>query len=52
GCREIGGAEDFGREMDRFLSDSEALKRAGKAAGDYIRDNAGAADRIYDFVYG
>lgn len=48
GCFEIHDAADFNALMDRFRSDPEALKRAGQAAGDYIRTNAGAADAIYD----
>ena len=32
--------------MNVFLTDREELNRAGKAAGDYIRDNAGATAMI------
>ena len=38
---------DFEQIMDAWLSDKEALATAGKAAGNYIADNAGAADRIF-----
>ena len=47
GCKEIAGAADFEQIMDAWLSDKEALATAGKAAGSYIADNAGAADRIF-----
>lgn len=46
GCFEIHGADDFSQLMDRFLTDKEALRRAGEAAGAYIRQNAGATERI------
>ena len=46
GCREVRDAADFEREMNVFLTDREELTRAGKAAGDYIRDNAGATAMI------
>lgn len=42
GCREIHSAADFAAIMDRFLSDKDELSRAGQAADDYIKQNAGA----------
>lgn len=50
GCREITGADDFGRTMDELLTDRRALARAGEAAGNYIRGNAGAAEAIYGSI--
>ena len=47
GCKEIAGVADFEQITDAWLSDKEALATAGKAAGSYIADNAGAADRIF-----
>lgn len=47
GCKEIAGTADFEQIMDAWLSDKETLATAGKAAGNYIADNAGAADRIF-----
>lgn len=41
----------FDRAMDSLLSDPAALKRAGAAAGKYIRDNLGATDRIYSEIF-
>ncbi len=52
GCREIGGAADFERVMDTFLSDKDALAKAGAAAGGYISENSGATARVYNYVYG
>ena len=47
---EITGKEDFSALMNRFLSDNETLIRAGKAAGDYVKLNAGASDVIMKSV--
>lgn len=41
----------FDRAMDSLLSDPATLKRAGAAAGKYIRDNLGATDRIYSEIF-
>lgn len=46
GCREISCAADFTAIMDLFLSDKQALSEAGKAAGDYIKQNAGVTEKI------
>lgn len=43
---EINGYEDFQQLMDKFLTDESYLKQSGKAAGDYVKDNAGAMDKI------
>ena len=43
---EINGYEDFQQLMDKFLTDEAYLKQSGKAAGDYVKDNAGAMDKI------
>ncbi len=50
GAFETTGREDFRSQMDRFLSDSGCLRRAGKAAGDYVRRNAGAMERILKHI--
>ena len=52
GCREIQNAEDFNRLMDLFLSNETELSKAGKSAGEYIGQNAGAADIIFKHIYG
>ncbi len=46
GCREIRNSADFSSIMDLFLSDKEALAQAGQAAGNYIKQNAGATEKI------
>ena len=43
---EINGYEDFERLMDCFLTDEAYLKASGKAAGDYVKHNAGALEKI------
>ena len=43
---EINGYEDFQQLMDKFLTDESYLKQSGKAAGDYVKGNAGAMDKI------
>ena len=52
GCVEIGGAGDFSAVMDNFLANGQRLREAGRAAGSYIADNAGAADKIFNDIYG
>ena len=52
GCREIHSAEDFEREMNLLFGDKEELAKAGLAAGNYIRDNAGAVDKKYTACFG
>lgn len=47
---EINGYEDFEQLMDRFLKDEACLQQAGKAAGDYVMNNAGALDKIMKAV--
>ena len=36
--------------MDRLLSDTAYLSTSGKAAGDYVKNNAGALDKIMETV--
>ncbi len=36
--------------MDNFLNNYEALDKAGKKAGNYVRDNAGAVEKIMHTV--
>lgn len=46
GCFEIQGADDFNRILNKLTTDKEALQKAGEAAGEYIRQNAGATAKI------
>lgn len=43
---EINGYEDFEQLMNKFLADEAYLKQSGQAAGDYVKGNAGAMDKI------
>ena len=43
---EINGYEDFEQLMNKFLTDEAYLKQSGKAAGDYVKGNAGAMEKI------
>jgi 3-deoxy-D-manno-octulosonic-acid transferase len=43
---EINDYEDFEQLMNRFLGDEAYLKQSGKAAGDYVKGNAGAMEKI------
>lgn len=48
GCKQIDSAASFAQTVDHLLSDKEALKIAGKAAGDYIQSHAGATAKIME----
>jgi 3-deoxy-D-manno-octulosonic-acid transferase len=43
---EIHSYEDFEQLMDKFLTDEAFLQVSGKAAGDYVKGNAGAMEKI------
>jgi 3-deoxy-D-manno-octulosonic-acid transferase len=43
---EIHSYEDFEQLMDKFLIDEAFLQVSGKAAGDYVKGNAGAMEKI------
>ena len=43
---EINGYEDFEQLMNKFLRDEVYLKQSGKAAGDYVKGNVGAMEKI------
>ena len=43
---EIHGYDDFEQLMNKFLTDEAYLKQSGKAAGDYVKGNAGAMEEI------
>ena len=46
----ISSAEELNACLDRWLSDATALETAGRAAGDYVRQNSGSTARIYAYV--
>ena len=43
---EIHSYDDFEQLMNKFLTDEAYLKQSGKAAGDYVKGNAGAMELI------
>ena len=47
---EINGYEDFEQLMNKFLADEDYLKQSGQAAGDYVKGNAGAMDKIMNNI--
>ena len=36
--------------IDKFISNPTALKKAGRAAGDYVRSSSGTSDKILDEI--
>lgn len=44
-------AEEFTSEITPLVEDSSARSRAGLTAGDYIRRNLGATERIYALIF-
>lgn len=42
----VDGAASFGAKMDELLTDPEALTAAGRAAGEFVSNNAGATGMI------
>lgn len=48
GCFEVTDQSSFDDCLDRLLTHADALHEAGEAAGTYIRENAGAADKIFN----
>ena len=51
GSFEYQDAPSFAALMDNFINDSEALRKAGEAAGSYINANAGAADKCFNAIF-
>jgi 3-deoxy-D-manno-octulosonic-acid transferase len=47
---EVNGYEDFEFLMDKFLTDEAYLQASGQAAGDYVKNNSGAMEKIMDYV--
>lgn len=50
GCREVYGADDLNATLNELLTDDSRRERAGQAAGEHIRNNAGAADKIFNSI--
>ena len=51
GAFTVNNGEDFARIMKRLLTDGLYLTEHGKIAGNYIRDNIGATERIYRAIF-
>ena len=51
GCKEVNNGRDFEKLIDMFFAHPELKKRAGEAAGNYIKEHAGATEKIYQFVF-
>jgi 3-deoxy-D-manno-octulosonic-acid transferase len=47
---EIKNYEDFCRLMDRFASDEAFLQESGSKAGHFVKDQAGATDKVLSSV--
>ena len=47
---EIRNSQDFETLMNRFLSDTVYLQTSGKAAGDYVKNNSGALEKIMEYM--
>lgn len=47
----VANSSEFGATIDTLVTSPEEIRRAGDAAGKYIRDNLGATDRIYSEIF-
>ena len=47
---EITNADDFARIMDHFIADPEALHRASLAAGNYVKSQSGATEKLLQLL--
>lgn len=52
GCKEIRKAKNFSHLMDDFLAHPDLIDDSGAACREYIADHAGAADQIFNAVFG
>jgi len=48
----ICNSDEYDKIMNRFMSDSTALKEAGRCAGTYVKENSGASETIFTAVFG
>lgn len=46
GCFEIHNYEEFKEKMDRLMTDAPYLEKCGKLSGDYVKQHAGASDKV------
>lgn len=47
---EIADADSFARIMDRFIADSDALRKASFAAGNYVKSQSGATEKLLQLL--
>ena len=52
GCLEIKRAKDFNALLDDFMAHPDTVEDAGTASREYIADHAGAADQIFNAIFG
>lgn len=52
GCKEIHKAKNFAHLMDDFIAHPDLVEKASTASREYIADHAGAADQIFNAVFG
>ncbi len=50
GCFEIHNYEEFKEKMDRLMTDAPYLEKCGKLSGDYVKQHAGASDKVMKAV--
>ncbi len=51
GAFTVNGDKEFSDVMNKFLGDGVFLTEHGKIAGNYIRDNIGATERVYRAIF-
>lgn len=47
----VANAAEFNDTVESLITSPARIRQAGNAAGDYIRDNLGATDRIYSEIF-
>ena len=50
GGYEISNAEDFRVVMDRFINEPDTLKKAADAAGNYVKSQSGATEKLLQLI--
>lgn len=50
GCFEIHNYEEFKEKMDHLMTDAPYLEKCGKLSGDYVKQHAGASDKVMKAV--
>ncbi len=50
GCFEIHNYDEFKEKTDRLMTDISYLKTCGKLSGDYVKQHAGASDKVMNAI--